>query len=874
MGSPPDLSLVMPGTGTPPVPTPAGGDSVPMDDVVMSQPVIAYFTFIQNNLNQLTGGNAQQVMREAEQRHLQIMNEVLQGLRNEFNSRLIQKDQECQQKVQDAESKALAATKVAQDRCKEVEDRLTATQAAYDTKFGDLQTEANQLHSLKLEEERRRITKEFEASYAQTVEEAQQAIAAIQKRCDDQIAVEQARTIRIKAELEQHQAEMEDKLNEAAVQNLNLQDQIDDLQSKLDQLANAQRTGTHRTAAPKVETATGDGVPTFQISTPKAPETAKAANEGAVPELKTPAVLAQEAKAKLENMLKTSNQAEPAAGDGKPKLPARSPGFFTPTEHVPSEPAKTPPNESPKNAKPHQQQIMGTSDLIELVKALTSRDEKDKPKTEEAEVIKLNNMPAPESYRNWKNHVRDEVKSCSDRPDEAWAWLNDVYDQTCTRQELEAKLQDPGKFLTLDTKLSAALTRSAGGDLATRILNYKEQQSRKGIQVRGRYVLLMFEDYFKTSEEAGSLYRVEDLLGVVKVGDSVQDLRRFVNKWDATLAGMASTPEDAVLRDILLRQIRPSHLLKYDIEVFDRASEKSHEKSYSFLHQSMKNLIDRERLRENRNRIAEKNKSGGPKDTKAAPAKGDGRKGRKGSPSRGRSQERGKGDKICYKFQKGQCDKGKNCPYKHVKDDKARTKSPRRKNTRSPSRGNKGDKGKKLSKEEMAKTPCIYYAQGKCNRGDKCYYKHEDKAAAATKDSPKRTNSPAPKKDKKGKDSNAAPCLIDRCQKFACIAKTKPKATSSLVHGEPVSMKRIRFRKSVHIIEVPAVGTQRPVRHRPREYSNVYRTSQDVPASSKVEQHEAQVRARQLQETVKLHDSDVAPSCGFCCWNEDTSDIT
>ena len=185
-----------------------------------------------------------------------------------------------------------------------------------------------------------------------------------------------------------------------------------------------------------------------------------------------------------------------------------------------------------------------------------------------------------------------------------------------------------------------------------------------------------------------------------------------------------------------------------------------------------------------------------------------------------------------------------------------------------------GDKGKKLSKEEMAKTPCIYYAQGKCNRGDKCYYKHEDKAAAPTMDSPKRTNSPAPKKDKKGKDSNAAPCLIARCQKYACIAKTKPKATSSLVNGEPVSMKRIRFRKSVHFIEVPAIGEQRPVRHRPREYSCVYRTSEDVPVSSWVEQHEAQVRARQLQETVKLHDSDVAPSCGFCCWNEDTSDIT
>ena len=105
-------------------------------------------------------------------------------------------------------------------------------------------------------------------------------------------------------------------------------------------------------------------------------------------------------------------------------------------------------------------------------------------------------------------------------------------------------------------------------------------------------------------------------------------------------------------------------------------------------------------------------------------------------------------------------------------------------NRRSPSKGNKGDKGKKPSKEEIAKTPCIYHAQGKCNRGDKCYYKHEDKAAAATKDAPKRTNSPSPKKDKKGKESNAAPCLVERCQKFACIAMTQPKATSSSVQHE------------------------------------------------------------------------------------------
>ena len=66
-------------------------------------------------------------MREAEQRHLQNMNEVPQGLRNEWNSRLVQKQQECEQRVQDAESQALAASSVAKTRSDELEARLTKT---------------------------------------------------------------------------------------------------------------------------------------------------------------------------------------------------------------------------------------------------------------------------------------------------------------------------------------------------------------------------------------------------------------------------------------------------------------------------------------------------------------------------------------------------------------------------------------------------------------------------------------------------------------------------------------------------------------------------------------------------------------------------
>ena len=148
----------------------------------------------------------------------------------------------------------------------------------------------------------------------------------------------------------------------------------------------------------------------------------------------------------------------------------------------------------------------------------------------------------------------------------------------------------------------------------------------------------MFEDYFRTSQEAGSLYRVEDLLGVVRTGESVEDLRRLLNRWDATIAGMETPPDDLVLRDILLQQIRKCQLMKYDIEACDRAPEKSEQKSYAFLLRNIRDLLDRERLRSNRNRIVEKNKQT-EKPQPAAPAQGGKDRG-KGKGDRGRSRGR------------------------------------------------------------------------------------------------------------------------------------------------------------------------------------------------------------------------------------------
>lgn len=138
-----------------------------------------------------------------------------------------------------------------------------------------------------------------------------------------------------------------------------------------------------------------------------------------------------------------------------PKLPVAGAQSLAPTEEVPS-----PSVGLPKPKKPDEP--MSQSDLIALLAQLATRSsDASKPRTKEADSIKLPDMPTPESCRSWKNQVKDEVRSASDQPDAAWLWLNEVYDVNKPRKELEATLQDPGVFTTLDTKLSAALTHEA-----------------------------------------------------------------------------------------------------------------------------------------------------------------------------------------------------------------------------------------------------------------------------------------------------------------------------------------------------------------------------------------------------------------------------
>eukprot|EP00439_Symbiodinium_sp_Y106_P076373 s1894_g15.t1 len=126
-----------------------------------------------------------------------------------------------------------------------------------------------------------------------------------------------------------------------------------------------------------------------------------------------------------------------------------------------------------------------------------SKGDSGKPKVKEAETINLPEFPNPESYRSWKTATREAVRAASDSPDEAFKRILEAYDKDANHESL----RDPGKFLTLDTKLLAVLTKVARGELSREILIFKETEASKSRAVRGRQVLYLFDQYFKTNEE-------------------------------------------------------------------------------------------------------------------------------------------------------------------------------------------------------------------------------------------------------------------------------------------------------------------------------------------------------------------------------------
>ena len=345
---------------------------------------------------------------------------------------------------------------------------------------------------------------------------------------------------------------------------------------------------------------------------------------------------------------------------------------------------------------------LSKKDLLKMLKKVTkSKKDKDndeeteatrgRSKVKEAEKIVFPKFPRSENYRNWRLRAREAVVAASDRPDEAFEWLDEVWKEDTT----EEYLRDPKGFTTLDAKILSAITNVLEGDFARQIDTFKEREGHEGRLVRGRQILHKLNAYLSTNALHGSVYEMEDLLNVVTINEN---LVQFIRNWDTVLSGMKKSPADDVLQPLFHRQVKKAKILSHDIAIYERVVDGSTEKTYEFLYNAVNRLIKIKRLERNRERIAKQAAAGMP----SAPAP------LKRVP---------KG--FCIEIvRNGSCSKDQ-CTYKHQMPNKPRG--------RSQSKG-KG-KGRGQSPSGMGSispgrinAECKFFKHGKCNKGDKCRF--------------------------------------------------------------------------------------------------------------------------------------------------------
>ena len=217
--------------------------------------------------------------------------------------------------------------------------------------------------------------------------------------------------------------------------------------------------------------------------------------------------------------------------------------------------------------------------------------------TKEADHIKIPSFPQPENYRNWKIRVRDAVRAASSKPDKAFSRINKVWIEGQTIEGLAS----PDGFTTLDAKLLAALSSIATGEFARKVDTFKEKESQKDRPVRGRQVLLMMREYFSTNIKHGATYSLSDLFNVRMKGDN---LKTFLSNWDSVTTGVTHLPETTVLETLFYQQVKNHRAIAHDIEEYHRAEEGSSKHCYQFLYDAVRRHLMRERLEDNRGRIA------------------------------------------------------------------------------------------------------------------------------------------------------------------------------------------------------------------------------------------------------------------------------
>ena len=205
-------------------------------------------------------------------------------------------------------------------------------------------------------------------------------------------------------------------------------------------------------------------------------------------------------------------------------------------------------------------------------------------------------------------------------------------------------------FEVLDAKIASALNRIIHNTQFKRKVSLEEQKAQKEYRfLRGRQIAYLIYEYFRVTGANDSVENYADLFTIVLRNDDVQE---FDSKWDGILLSMTQIPSDDILEGLYKLRIRESEKLKTVLELYNM---EIHQKKAKPDFHRLKTMVKRS-IEQNLRIKNFEAKNGNYK--RNAVVKNQGTK------QRG---QRILGDRWQWETN-GQCSKGDNCSFRHVKD--------------------------------------------------------------------------------------------------------------------------------------------------------------------------------------------------------------
>jgi hypothetical protein len=257
----------------------------------------------------------------------------------------------------------------------------------------------------------------------------------------------------------------------------------------------------------------------------------------------------------------------------------------------------------------------------------------------------LNAIPSHAGkIKAWKEHVRSAIVDSAKSGDKAFRWVMKIEDPDLADDSFRVPAP---KWVPLDAKLRASLLKDVGNGPLGKLIALKTEEERVQFrrQIAGGFILRLVYRHFQMTTSLSQYFDFGDVMKVNFRGDP--HLAEFYHQWNSVLHGLLH-PEQLhpdVRKEMFLKQIKQSTLMKYDLEHYARLPSDHADKSYKWLCDRVEDRLKDERVKVVEHQLGYGSQGGG------------------GPPALAAA---GGGEQVCRFFAAGHCNRGNECRNSHT----------------------------------------------------------------------------------------------------------------------------------------------------------------------------------------------------------------